>query len=444
MFAPHKRARLLSLLPIVAICLACPKEYDLMEPVRVAVLNPRSGELGSLGPSWENAARLAAEQVNSSGGLFDGRPLELVFYDTESSPATARNVVQLGIAEGAVAVVGPASSDESLRTKEVVQVPQISCCATSPELSEENDWFFRTTPNDFSQGKALAYLARNGRGDVSLNACTETALVYRDDVYGQGLKDAFRSAYEGRSITGSNEAGRVIADVPYAVGNVDADVSAAAAAELFRSQFDDNHDSRFRDVCVVVIGYPLDGAAIISRLQAEFTSINAAQNSVDVQFLGADGLYDSAFARVVGSDGAGMVGTAPIHAENQAYEKFRIAFHARFGTYPGNLTSNMYDAVMLMALAITEARDTGPESIRDALFSVSKTGRRFDGEFFGTMAEALLNGEDIDYVGPSGELDFDAAGDVVGDYTLWQPQLAEGGVYTIIETGYLPALEFDP
>ena len=93
MFAPNPRARFLVLPWVAAICLACPKEYELIEPVRVAVLNPRSGELGSLGPSWENAARLAAEQVNSSGGLFDGRPLELVFYDTESSPATARNVV---------------------------------------------------------------------------------------------------------------------------------------------------------------------------------------------------------------------------------------------------------------------------------------------------------------------------------------------------------------
>ena len=444
MFAPNQCARFLVLPWVIAMCLACPKEYELIEPVRVAVLNPRSGELGSLGPSWENAARLAAEQVNSSGGLFDGRPLELVFYDTESSPTTARNVVQQGIAEGAVAVVGPASSDESLRTKEVVQVPQISCCATSPELSEENDWFFRTTPNDFSQGKALAYLARNGRSDVSLSPCVEAAVVYRDDVYGQGLKQAFGDAYEGQSIAGSSQSGRIIADVPYDVGNVDANASAATAADLFRTAFDENHESRFRDVCIVLIGYPLDGAAVVSRLQAELSSINTVQNVVEAQFLGADGLYDSAFARVAGSDSAGMVGTAPVHAENDAYEKFRIAFHARFGSYPGNLTSNMYDAVMLMALAITQARDTGPESIRNALFDVSKTGRRFDGEFFGTMAEAILNGEDIDYVGPSGELDFDAAGDVVGDYTLWQPQLAEGGVYTIAETGYLPALEFDP
>lgn len=444
MLASIVRARFW-ILPGLALCaLACPKEYELLEPVRIGVLNPRSGELGSLGPSWENAARLAAEQVNSAGGLFDGRPLDLVFYDTESSPATARNVAQQAISEGAVAIVGPASSGEAIETKAVVQVPQISCCSTAPELSAENDWFFRTTPNDFSQGKALAYLASQGRADISLAACAEVALVYRDDVYGLGLSRAFEEAYEGRSIAGSTQSGHIVADVAYGVEDADMTAAARAAAADFRTQFEAEHDAGQRNLCIVVVGYALDGAAIVQALQAELGSLNAESERVIGQFLGADGLYDNAFARTAGSEAKDMIGTAPTHAQNQAYEKFRIAFHARFGDYPGNLTANMYDAVMLMALAITHARDTGPDSIRSALFEVSKTGRRFDGEFFGTMAEAILNEEDIDYVGPSGELDFDDAGDVVGDYTLWKPVLATGGIFEISEVGYLPASEFDP
>lgn len=437
--------RALSLAPISLLLggAMCSPSYEPIEPVKIGVLNPLSGELGSLGPSWEDASRLAAEQVNAAGGLFDGRPLELLFYDTETLPSTARAVAQEAIADGAVAIVGPASSGESAETVGAVTVPQISCCATSPSLTQTDDWFFRTTPNDFLQGKAIAHLAAEGRPAVQVAPCAEAAVVYRDDSYGTGLAEAFLDAYEGRSISGTAQTGTKIADVIYPSNAPDPEGMAATAVSDFMSQFEAAHDVANDSVCVLLVSFPPDGAALIQALQGALGNYkDANQQTLDVQFFGTDGLYDNAFTVLARASTLGVVGTAPTHAENDAYSKFRIAYHARFGVYPGNLTSNQYDAVMLLALAITRSGDTRPEAIREGLFDVSKGGRRFEGEFFGVMAEALLSGEDIDYVGPSGELDFDEAGDVVGDYTLWTPTTDNQGGYTIVESDFLPATEF--
>lgn len=410
-----------------------------LEPIRIGVLSPRTGELGSFGTAWENAARLAAEQVNASGGLYEGRALELLFLDTGSLPVTARQRAQEALGAGAVALVGPASSSEVAETQAVVSVPQVSCCATSPALSARGDWFFRTAPSDYQQGQALAYLAAEGRDSVQLDACAEAGMVYRDDAYGAGLAAAFREAYEGRAIAGGSRRGRIVADVPYAALAQDDEGVARDAAAAFEAAFAAAHDDEETSLCVLLFSFPPDGAAVVRALQERL-----AGSAVQTRYLGTEGLNDNAFARLAAGASLDVVGTAPTHARNEAFEKFRNAYRARFGVAPGNLGANMYDAVMLMALAITQARNTGPERIRDALFAVSKTGRRFDGAYFGTMAEAILQGDDIDYVGPSGELDFDDAGDVVGDYVLWRPRVNAEGQYQIEESDFLPALEFAP
>jgi branched-chain amino acid transport system substrate-binding protein len=109
---------------------ACPEPRPApIEPVKVGVLNPISGALSSLGPSWENAARLAAEEVNAGGGIFDGRPLELVFRDSGTNRDVAVEAAQELIDLGVVGLVGPATSGESgavVALAEEAEVPMIS------------------------------------------------------------------------------------------------------------------------------------------------------------------------------------------------------------------------------------------------------------------------------------------------------------------------------
>src|SRR5690606_9942149 len=57
------------------------------KPIKVGFAQSLTGFLSPNGKQALLAAQIWAEQVNKSGGLLDGRPVELVYYDDKSSPA---------------------------------------------------------------------------------------------------------------------------------------------------------------------------------------------------------------------------------------------------------------------------------------------------------------------------------------------------------------------
>lgn len=443
------------------VAAGCPAERpEPIEPIKVGVVNPISGALSSLGPSWENAARLAAEQVNAGGGLFDGRPLELVFKDSGTDRAIAVTAAQELVDEGVVALVGPATSGESGAVLEQValpaQIPMISCCATAAELTQgnapNNGFFFRTTPSDKLQGKALAFLAKEGfTGDtVVVPPCPRAVFVHRNDSYGSGFKAVFEAEYLGAQGT--------FVTPPVAYGSPEAEANLgeleAKAAEVVTGIDDALGPGDNGEMCVVVISFDVDGGPVIKKIDERLGELVATRQATDPTFalgyhyLVGDGANSSAFAAIVGDIGARILGTVPFHSANDdpAYVEFSKAYRARFSdpNEPIPFTSQNYDAVFVMALAITEARSTVGKDIRNKLYAVSDGGALFKGTFFGEVAAAILRGDDVDYAGPSGEVDFDAFGDVVGDYVLWQVEPAGGGEFKVVEREPLAATVFNP
>ena len=53
------------------------------EPIKLGVLEDQSGDFALATIGKVHAIQLAAEEINAAGGI-DGRPLELVEYDTQS------------------------------------------------------------------------------------------------------------------------------------------------------------------------------------------------------------------------------------------------------------------------------------------------------------------------------------------------------------------------
>lgn len=440
-----------------ALLMACPAERPPpLEPIKVGVLNPISGPLQSLGPSWENAARLAAESVNAGGGLFDGRPLELVFKDSATDKAVAVAAAQELLDEGVVGIVGPATSGESGEVVNIVtdaEVPMISCCATAADLTSANQpnsgFFFRTTPSDKLQGKALAFVAKEGVDDlVAAEPCDRAAFIYRNDAYGVGFRDVFVAEFNTRG-------GAIITpEVAYGTPDAEADAAEldAKGIEVANTLFDDADTSGPNEErCIVVISFDVDGGPVINaiddKLQELIGTVTDATFTLPYHFLVGDGANSSAFAGIVQDLGPRIVGTVPFHADNEAYSQFRKAYQQRFEdpAEPIAFTSQNYDAVFVMALAITQSKSTVGKEIRNKLYTVSGQNAgavRFDGAFFGEIAASILAGDDVDYVGPSGEMTFDAFGDVVGDYVLWQVDPIGDG-FAVVERAPLRAAQFD-
>lgn len=410
-----------------------PERAPPLEPVKVGVLSSTSGALGSFGASLLQAISLAEEQVNAAGGVFDARPLELVIRDTGSDPATAAALARDLIDEGVAAVVGPETSGQSGAVLAVVEpagIPMVSCCATSKELSEQNSggsgFFFRTAPSDALQGKALAFVAENGVDDAASGTtfapCPQVAFFTRPDSYGTGFKAVFEANYPGAP-------GTIIADGEFPNDDPNAgEIDAATAA--FANQIVANADPA-EELCIVFITFGFEGAKFAAGLErtlvTETARVGGPLNGMSYHYLTGDGAQESAFLQEMQTAPSSLrdrlIGTVPFHATSQAFDQFSTAFSARFGELPSAYCSQAFDSMFITALAVTRARSTVGADVRNALFSVSGRdgGVKFeDGNFFGEIAARVLEGDDVDYIGPSGDLTFDAIGDVQGDYVLWQ------------------------
>jgi hypothetical protein len=276
-----KHVVVVTALAVVAVVAAgCPARPDTkIEPIKIGVLNPISGALASLGPDWEDAARLAEEDVNAGGGVFDGRPLELVFEDSGTDPDVAVSSAKKLIEDDkVVGLVGPATSGESTRVLSDVtanaEIPMISCCATATELTEgnspNNGFFFRTTPSDKLQGKALAFIAKQGLagGAVDAEPCPRVAFMFRNDAYGSGFQSVFQDNYEGVAVSGGGP-GTIAATEHY--GDPDHEANQAElqqAATALVSDIDDAFpgDVAVPHMCIVTISFDVDGAEVIKDI----------------------------------------------------------------------------------------------------------------------------------------------------------------------------------
>ena len=144
----------------------------------------------------QRAFELAIEHVNQGGGVFC-LPVTVAVADATADPdkavAAARHLVEV---EGVHAIVGPNASASALPVAERVigpaGVPTVSFSATSPALTAvaDDDFLFRTTLSDVSQGPVLARLARERGFD-------NVGLLHVDETRGRGLAGAFEAAWDG-------------------------------------------------------------------------------------------------------------------------------------------------------------------------------------------------------------------------------------------------------
>jgi ABC-type branched-subunit amino acid transport system substrate-binding protein len=154
-------------------------------PLRFGGLLPHTGALAGAGPPIFAGARLAVQEINESDGVL-GQPVEWLDGDDGTSPQVALATANRFIAAGVQVMIGAAASGVSAAVIPTVTAAgriMISPSATSDNLSKVDDkgLFFRTSPPDTLQAKALAdIIMRDGSAKV--------AIVARDDNYGLGLQ----------------------------------------------------------------------------------------------------------------------------------------------------------------------------------------------------------------------------------------------------------------
>ncbi len=349
-----------------------------------------SGPLAEQAQAMRQGAELAAQQVNSQGGVLGGN-YRLNFADTACDPEKGVVAVRQLIQSGVVALVGPVCSGVTLRTARSVSIPAgvvtLSVASASSLITglADQDLVFRTAPSEALKAQALAR--------VAFDAGVRTVAVsHASDAYNTSVAQAFSAAFRQRG-------GQVTVNQVLEPKQADyaAEVRAAAAGASDLALF------------------AYSGSAGVQYLKNVF-----ALQSIR-RIFGTDGLMSGDLAAAFDAEQLGRMTfvLAAADTDSPGYKRWVAMAAAAKIKADGPFAANAYDAAFMMALAIEAAGAAERSKVAGGLRAISgpQGTAIYPGEF--AKARALLKqGQRINYEGASGPVDFDAAGDVAGRVSL--------------------------
>jgi len=266
------------------------------------------------------------------------------------------------------------------------EVLLISPASTADALSdlEDDGLFARTAPPDGLQGNALADRMEKELGGLKGKTINIGA---RNDLYGTGFADSLEAELEERGAKGGE---KVVYDPEQPSYN--------SEAQQITSGNPDNY---------VIIDFPETFAKLGPAL-ARTGNWEAKQTFI------TDGLSSTDLVELIGAESTeGMLGTAPGAISGAAPDAFDKLYEGAPGPPRNLFDSTSFDDVILCYLAAVAAGSTDGKEMSEAVIDVTRPGgTKYTFEELPEAVEALESGEDIDYEGASGPIDWDDNGDL--------------------------------
>nr|WP_298684047.1 ABC transporter substrate-binding protein [uncultured Dongia sp.] len=355
---------------------------------KVGILFDVTGPIASFIPPMMDSVKLAEAEINAGGGLLGGKMVTVVGDTTGATQGAVDAATKLVNVENVPVIVGALMSGTTLAAANAVTIPsgvlQISPTATSPDFTtlDDKDYVFRIVPSDAYQGVVLAKLVLD-------QGIKTVALTYANNDYATPLATGFASAYKAGG-------GVITAEVKHE------EKQQSYAAELGTLAKD-------KPEALVLIAYAGDSGTTIVK--------EALENSLFTRFIGTDGLRDNKLIEQIGADNLKTsFFTSPSAPESDAAKKFEELYTAAYQSSKDKIfIGQTYDSVMLAALAVEKAGSTDRVKVRDALREIANApGEKILPGDWKKAKELLAAGKDIDYSGATGEMEFDANGDIPG------------------------------
>ncbi len=367
---------------------------------------PETGGLSVIAPAVIKPIEMAIAEAAEAGNTF----IELIAKDSATDGQVATVSVDELLNEGISAMIGPASTGVSLSVIDRMASAGVPMCSPSNTGAiftnyDDNGMYFRTAPPDNLQGQVHADMIASGGHSA-------VAVAYRSDEYGRGLGLAIKNNLEAVGI-----AVPVVIEFDKDGTSFDAEAAQIAAAGVD---------------AISLIPFA-EGNAFVQAL------IEVGMGPQDVQLYGGDGFLDNVSAETVEPGNpalfTGVRGTYPSLAPPDGEATFTDRFAAFAPDVPTIFSSHAYDCTMIMILAAEAAGSTDPAAIAAAVNDVTRGGTKCS--FYADCHALLQAGEDIDYDGASGPLDFVDAGEPgAGTYDL--VTYGEDGTYSADETVSIP------
>lgn len=314
-----------------------PAEQDAGAPIRLGVSLSQTGRFAESAASMRQAYDLWAEQTNADGGI-DGSPVELVYYDDESEPDTARVLAERLINQDDVLMLlGPYSSGITgvmAAVSEREEVPLLGTIASDRSVWAERDlsWTFQAfAASRFDHQGFMEIAAENG--------VEKMGLLYEETPFSI---DAMEWAVE----EGGPELGIEVVPISYQAD----DLNFSAAAQRFAEG----------DVQAISMG-----GYVAPGIQFTQTLMEQGIDPQGYQFIQAG---DEAAREGLGDAIAGVIGRTPWHPElpTTGNEEFVATYKEAYGEEPDYQAATAFATGQTVAAAISAAGQDR-EAIRDFL-----------------------------------------------------------------------------
>lgn len=304
------------------------------ETIDIAAIYAVTGSAAESNALTIQGVRYAVDEINGQGGVL-GKKINLLVFDNRSTAIGSNIAAKQAAAANVAAIVGSDWSSHSIAVAQVAQdlgIPMISSYSTNPEVTKAGDYIFRVCFTDDFQGKAIARFARH-----DLNATSAVTFVDVTSDYSLKLAEIFRKNFE---LLG----GRVFFELEY---------------KQKQRLFDEEIKRAVKAKAEVLFIPGHDESGLIAK-QAQEAGITSF-------FLGGDGWDTPSFFKKGGVElKQGFYST---HWSEYLDTERSSSFLKKY-VHSESSVVNMalgYDAMTLLADAITRAGSIDQKKIRDAI-----------------------------------------------------------------------------
>jgi branched-chain amino acid transport system substrate-binding protein len=296
-----------------------------------------TGDYSWLGEQVERGARMAVDDLNSTGGVLHEQ-IRLILVDDycrgDQAVAAARKLVDAGV----VFVAGHPCSGAAIPASKVYEeagILMISSTASNPRLTDKGGPnIFRVAGRDDQIGRIAGHSLADRWGDA------EIAILHDGQAYGKGLAEEVKTQLNERGVHEAMY--EAIAPGQLAYIDVILKMKAAGVDVLYYA------------------GYSTEAALLIRQARGQ---------GYDLQLVSGDALYTEQFWLVAGSAGEGALFTSPPDPREDP-EAVEVVRRFRAANYePEGGTLHTYASIQVWAQAVEKAGTTELDAVIEALRS---------------------------------------------------------------------------